>query len=515
MQKQIITSAIALTLFGCGGGESGNSGTPTPPVKNYTISFLGTDFQATTGNCQIFGYGPEKANGERERVIAFKTQPSTSRYEVFIHNADGTVRQHFRGTDLNTQQLRFAQNKIPNDGYLSFAYFQSRAGTDSVDITTFEKSVLPDSFSIETRVDRRGDSCLDSSSANPQTQKIKGYIERRPANFLLSGFNTPYQNLNEITEFYQLNNPDTNPIEFHSQQRPLLAINYETDSDGKVIKSILGFKFTPYLQRGSNSSPIKLEPVDPVNGTWLKPYSWTIDNAFIFVNGKESLPSANYAYLWQPLVQAGEIINDQFSYSKEKIGDDNYYFYLEGQQDANGHSHYWGIQNVAQGTTNQGTIIDTQTLLDQIQIPQAEAPQLGSCTDENRQCILINTGDLSSNAGIQRVAFSAQSESDQPKHFIKQVFYTTIQDELPILSFNRTGLEAGLDSNSVNSRISLLISNSKEVKEAFLYQHQTFEPERLSDLNIDYLPLLKNIAAQQDQQDLLKRQPYTWVWLEE
>lgn len=125
MQKQIITSAIALTLFGCGGGESGNSGNPTPPVKNYTIDFLGTDLQATTGNCQVFGYGPEKENGERERVIAFKTQPSTSRYEVFIHNADGTVRQHFRGSDLNTQQLRFAQNKIPNDGYLSFAYFQS------------------------------------------------------------------------------------------------------------------------------------------------------------------------------------------------------------------------------------------------------------------------------------------------------------------------------------------------------------------------------------------------------
>ncbi|NAW77596.1 hypothetical protein CAG60_01680 [Vibrio sp. V33_P6A3T137] len=515
MQKQIITSAIALTLFGCGGGESGNSGNPTPPVKNYTIDFLGTDLQATTGNCQIFGYGPEKENGERERVIAFKTQPSTSRYEVFIHNADGTVRQHFRGSDLNTQQLRFAQNKIPNDGYLSFAYFQSRAGTDSADITTFAKSVLPDSFSIETRVDRRADSCLGPSSINPQEIEVTGYIERLPGvSHLLSGFNAPYQNLADITAFYQQNNPDTNPIKFNSQRRPLLAINYETDIDGKAIKALMGFKFTPFSQPiGTSGEPLKLTPIVEKDNRWYPPQDFSIENAFLFVNGKQVLPSANYAYLWQPLIENNTVIHNKFSYS-ESIGDNNYYLYLQGKQDANGNPLYWGMQHVAQGTTNRGASINANEQLNLNQLPPAEVPILDTCkADSTRQCLLINTNNLPSHAGIQRAVLTANSISSP--FSLKQVFYTTIQDELPILLFNRSGLDTGLDKNTANSSISLLISDSKSVQEAFLYQHQTFEPERLSDLNIDYLPLLKNIAAQQDQQDLLKRQPYTWVWLEE
>ncbi|MGC9424167.1 hypothetical protein, partial [Vibrio sp.] len=509
--KSMITTVIALTLFGCGGGEGGSGG-GTTVVKNYTIDFLGTDILNSTDGCQIFGY-VERVNGQREEVIAFRAPPPTSWYEVFIHNADGSVRQHLKGSDLNSSQLQFRQNEVPNDGYLSFAYFRNTGGKNTLDVTTFEKAVLPDSFSIETHIDRRNDPCLGPSSANPQIKKIKGYIERLPAVPLLSGFNTPYQNLDDITEFYQLNNPDTNPIEFHSQQRPLLAINYATDTDGETIKSLLGFKFTPFTERGIAQSPIKLEPVDWDDSTWLEPDNWSIDNAFLFVNGKKLLTSANYAYLWQPLVQAGETINNQFSYSTS-IGDDNYYLYLQGQQNANGHTHYWGIQNVAQGTTDGGGSINTNIQLDQNQIPQAKAPQLGTCTtDTSRQCLRINTGDLSSNTGIQRAALSAEPIGAQTKYFIKQVFYTTIQDELPILSFNRTELDAGLDNNSVKAVISLLISGSQEAKEAFLYQHQTFESDRLSELEIDYIPLLKNIAAQQDFQDKLKRHPYTWVWL--
>lgn len=517
MQKQIITSAIALTLFGCGGGESGNSGNPTPPIKNYTIDFLGTDLQATTGNCQIFGYGPEKENGERERVIAFKTQPSTSRYEVFIHNADGTVRQHFRGSDLNTQQLRFAQNKIPNDGYLSFAYFQSRAGTDSADITTFAKSVLPDSFSIETRVDRRGDSCLGPNTINPNPRdNLEGYIfpllGGGISDFYL-GFNTAYQNLENLTATYLREKDLPSKIVFSSQDRPLLAIQYTTNTEGTKLEQPLGFKFTPFSTRGTQSAELRLERVDWNNSTWLQPNDWTIENAFLFVNGKQVLPSANYAYLWQPLIENNTVIHNKFSYS-ESIGDNNYYLYLQGKQDANGNPLYWGMQHVAQGTTNRGASINANEQLNLNQLPPAEVPILDTCkADSTRQCLLINTNNLPSHAGIQRAVLTANSISSLLS--LKQVFYTTIQDELPILLFNRSGLDAGLDKNTANSSISLLISDSKSVQEAFLYQHQTFEPERLSDLNIDYLPLLKNIAAQQDQQDLLKRQPYTWVWLEE
>lgn len=512
MQKQIITSAIALTLFGCGGGESGNSGNPTPPpVKNYTISFLGTDFQATTGNCQIFGYGPEKENGARDKIIAYRTQPintNTRQYEVFIHNADGSVRQHFRGSDLNTNQLQFAQREIPNDGYLSFVIFEN-FGTN---ITTFAKSLLPDAFSVYT--EGNVNPCLTPNSANPQTQKIEGYIERLSGvSNLLSGFNTPYQNLDDITEFHQKNNPDTNPIEFHSQQRPLLAINYETDTNGKEIKSLMGFKFTPFLQRGSQSSPIKLDSVNPHPGIWTvpNPSDWIVERAFLFVNGKKLLTGANYAYLWQPLMVDK---NGSFNYA-QSIGDNNYYLYLQGQQNANGHPYYWGIQHVAQGTTNAGTSLSADKVL--APLPQAETPILEACTlNESRQCLIVNTGELSANDGIQRTVLDAKLRASSSVS-LRQVFYTPIQATLPILSFNKPNLDQGLAENTATTSVSLLISNSVEVREAFLYQHQNLQggSENLFDPKVDIIPLLKNIAAQQDQQDLLKRQPYTWVWLEE
>lgn len=293
----------------------------------------------------------------------------------------------------------------------------------------------------------------------------------------------------------------------------MLAIQYTTNTEGTKLDQPLGFKFTPFSTRGTQSAELRLERVDWNNSTWLQPNDWTIDNAFLFINGKKLLSSANYAYLWQPLVENKTLINNEFSYAKN-IGDENYYLYLEGEQIANGNPLYWGVKHVAQGITNGGASINANEQLNLNQLPPAEVPILDTCkADSTRQCLLINTNNLPSHAGIQRAVLTANSISSP--FSLKQVFYTTIQDELPILLFNRSGLDTGLDKNTANSSISLLISDSKSVQEAFLYQHQTFEPERLSDLNIDYLPLLKNIAAQQDQQDLLKRQPYTWVWLEE
>ncbi|MCG3736743.1 hypothetical protein [Vibrio cincinnatiensis] len=510
MQKQIITSAIALTLFGCGGGESGNSGNPAPPVKNYTINFLGTGLQATVGNCQVFGYGPKKENGSRDKIIAYRTQPintPTRQYEVFIHNADGSVRQHFRGSGLNTNQLQFAQREIPNDGYLSFVIFEN-FGTN---VTTFAKSLLPDAFSVYTEGNIT--SCLTPNSANPREFEVKGRIQRVSGE-PLSGFNTAYQNLDDITKFYLLNNPDIEPITFLSQDRPLLAINYETDSESKAIKSLLGFKFTPFTQTGTSGNPIKLDLLVHRNAPWESPTDINVENAFLFVNGKKQLPSANYAYLWQPFIQNGEVIHDKFSYT-DSIGDNNYYLYLQGQQNVNGHPYYWGIQHVAQGTTNAGASLSADQVLDPL--PQAETPILEACTlNESRQCLIVNTGELSANDGIQRTVLDAKLHASSSVS-LRQVFYTPIQATLPILSFNKPNLDQGLTENTATTSVSLLISNSVEVREAFLYQHQNLQggSENLFDPKVDIIPLLKNIAAQQDQQDLLKRQPYTWVWLEE
>ena len=513
MQKQIITSVIALTLFGCGGGESGNSGNPTPPVKNYTIDFLGTGLQATIGNCQVFGYGPEKENGQRDKIIAYRTQPintTTRQYEVFIHSADGSVQQHFRGSDLNTNQLRFAQREIPNDGYLSFVIFES----SSTNITTFAKSLLPDAFSVYT--EGNINPCLTPNSANPQEIEVAGYIAPAKAGVLheYSGFNTVYQNLkDDLANNYEQDKSAQDEIKFATQQRPLLAISYETDKDGSVLLPPRGFKFTPFNQRGTIGNAIRLDmpnnQVDSFDNHATLSNDLLIENAFLFVNGKKLLPSANYAYLWQPLIENNTVINNKFSYA-ERIGDDNYYLYLQGKQDANGNPLYWGIQHVTQGTIN-GSSLHAHDVLHPL--PDPNKPTLSGCTTSTSgQCLTVNTGNLSAAEGAQRVSLSATLTIDSTRS-LRQVLYTPIQSTLPILKFNNMEIDGGLEQKAAS--VSFMVSESPEVREAFLYQHQNLAGKERSNLRLDIIPLLKNIAAQQDQQDLLKRQPYTWVWLEE
>ncbi|EKO3653402.1 hypothetical protein M3910_003227 [Vibrio metschnikovii] len=514
MQKQIITSAIALTLFGCGGGESGNSGNPTPPpVKNYTISFLGTDFQATTGNCQIFGYGPEKENGSRDKIIAFPVEP-TKDYSVIIHNHDGSVRKIFENTNLSSNKLSFAQNEIPNDGYVSFAKFNTNGISH---VTTFAKVLLPDSFFVYTdQAKRPSDPCLGSSNANPVKREVAGYIAPAKAGVLhvYSGFNTVYQNLkDDLANNYEQDKSAQDEIKFATQQRPLLAITYETDKDGSVLLPPRGFKFTPFNQRGTIGNAIRLDmpdnQVDSFDNHANLSNDLLIENAFLFVNGKKLLPSANYAYLWQPLIENNTVINNEFSYA-ERIGDDNYYLYLQGKQDANGNPLYWGVQHVTQGTIN-GSSLHTHDVLHPL--PDPNKPTLIGCTTSTSgQCLTVNAGNLSAAAGAQRASLSATLTIDSTRS-LRQVFYTPIQSTLPILKFNNTDIDEGLEQKAAS--VSFMVSESPEVKEAFLYQHQNLAKPSLSDLSVDFIPLLKNIAAQQDQQDLLKRQPYTWVWLEE
>lgn len=520
MQKQIITSAIAFTLFGCGGGESGNSGNPTPPpVKNYTISFLGTQTvtatKATTDNCQLFEDIPERD----EKIIAYRTQPTDLprvQYEVFIHYADGSLRKHYRGSDLNTTQLQFAQNEIPNDGYLSFAIFEPLR--PEANVTTFSKSVLPDSFAVYTE----GNIATCLTGTNPQVKSVGGFIDPiiSPPSPFYSGFNTVYQTLDNLTQQYKQNVTGTTEINFDSQVRPLLAMQYKTDSEGSKLKRPIGFKFTAFDNRGKRGAELKLDPVELQGSHWSIDSHLNIENAFLFVNGQQILSSANYAYLWQPLIINHETINSTFSYALsgsapnsevKKIGDDNYYLYLEGQEDPNGNPLYWGLQHVAQGTTNQGTSLRADKVLDPL--PMANTPTLGSClTHSTHQCLTINKGNLLPNDGIQRIFLSADSISDD-EGSLRQVFYTPIKATVPMLKFDRSYTDNGLAQKTTS--VSFVVSQSPEVREAFLYQHQELDPRKIksSDVSIDAIPLLKNIAAQQDFQDKLKRHPYTWVWL--
>ncbi|WP_278182894.1 hypothetical protein [Vibrio misgurnus] len=501
MHKPIISSVIALALMGCGGGESGSS---PAPVKYFTIDFLGTGtIQPTDINCQIFGYAPNFNSEIKDTIVAYSTQPintTSTQYEVFIHNADGSIVRNFTSLDLKVNQLRFTQSTIPDDGYLSFAYYQ--LSNRITDVTTFAKSVLPDSFAIYTDGNRT--SCLTPNSANPQVQTVNGFIQRMSGSNLLSGFNTSTQNLDEITKYYKKDNPDNTAIEFSSQQHPLLAIIYTTKDER--IESLLGFKFTPFSQRGIQGSPIVLDPVDWTGGIWRSPANLTIENALLFVNGKKILSNANYAYLWQPLTQNTD---GNFSYAAS-IGDENYYLYLKGQQAVNNQALHWGVQHVSQGTNNG--VLNADHILDEF--PNQPEIKIENCQEsQNGQCITIDTGNLNAQSGIQRVLVSTKRQSNDNQS-IRQVFYTPITKNIPTLKFNRTNMDDRLNTNA-KTFVSLLSTNIQAVQEAFLYQHQNLSSANAEDLNTDTIPLLKNIAAQQDQQDVLKRQPYTWVWLEQ
>lgn len=495
----MITTVIALALLGCGGGES-NSGGGTTVVKNYTIDFLDVRERSSAAGCQTFGY-VNHPNADKTKLVAYRIKPE--RYDVYIHYETGFLRQHYRSVDLNST-FTLPQNEIPEGGYLSFARLNEGDGISH--ITTFSKELLPDNFAIQARGDIT--QCLAQSGTEPRETNVEGYIARRPgAKHVLSGFNTAYQNLDDITKFYQQDNPDNDSIPFLSLERPLLAINYETDEEGKAIQSLMGFKFTPFTQRGTSGDTIRLDPIVPRNTPWHQPTDIDVENAFLFVNGKKRLPSANYAYLWQPFIQNGEVIHDKFGYA-DTVGDDNYYLYLEGKQDT-AHSPYWGVKHVVQGTNNGGASLSADNILDSM--PEANTPTLAECTtDPNRQCLTINTGSLSTDDGVQRVLLRAKLATDSTRT-LRHVFYTPVQTTLPILKSVNLKMDKGLVQDTAS--VSFLISKSPEIREAFLYQHQSLAEQNLSNLTVDFIPLLKNHAAQQDLQDKLKRHPYTWVWL--
>ncbi len=496
MHKYLISSAIALTLFGCGGGESGgSSSTPSPTVKYYNVSFFDLDNVAKNdqNSCQIFGYNDDKTR----KVIAYRSAPE-NKYEVIIHYPDGSV--HTKYTHFSKTTLRLRQNEVPNGGYISFAEFNS----DGIShITTFAKELLPSTVNIYAK-SKSPQSCL--TGENPQLITTTGYID--PINWIESyrGFNFYNQSLDSLTTQYTSAVKSQTEINFSAPNKPLLAVSYKKDPDTGKILELIGFKFTRFTERGSAATPLELTgEVKNTNAPWNTPNDLTLDSANIFVDGRQF--NAPYAYLWQPLTTTQ---NGSFSYSNE-IADTNYYLNIKGKQLPNGNPIYWGVQHVTQGTENNGASLTASNILDNL--PQAELPTLIDCQGGTQQCISINSADLSSNT-IQRVWLEAKLRTDND---LIQVLYTPLNDELPIMKFDRD-LDEGISSFS-NASISFMDTDSALIQETFLYQHQNLFNRvinnELRKANVDNIPLLQNITDQQAQQDLLKRQPYTWVWLEE
>ncbi|MGT0150652.1 hypothetical protein ACT691_19345 [Vibrio metschnikovii] len=319
MQKQIITSAIALTLFGCGGGESSNSGNPTPPVKYFNVSFLDLDNIDinTQTSCQIFGYNEDKT----KKVVAYRSNPENS-YQIVVHDEHGNfVRRYSNSTETNglSSTFRFRQSDVPQNGYVSFVYSEGRDNF----VSTFSKDFIPEIFSIYAKNKNNNSNCLPISSGNnnPQTSDYKSFIhipdEDKLFFFSLNHFNQlSFEPTNKLGRNVSVNS---------RTGRPLLLTAYErTNQD--VIKNLFGFKFRATNALGSLGQEIDLEIIDQRDTPWTVPSDVELSSAELFVDGKQF--NAPYAYLWQSLNTSSE---DKYSYSNS-INVDNYYLKLKGKE---------------------------------------------------------------------------------------------------------------------------------------------------------------------------------------
>ncbi|MFA0891628.1 hypothetical protein [Vibrio cholerae] len=505
MHKPTISSVIALTLLGCGGGESGNSGNTTPPVKYFNVSFLDLDNIAinTQTNCQIFGYNEDQT----KKIVAYRSAPENN-YQIVVHDEHGNfVRRYSNSTETNglSSTFRFRQSDVPQNGYVSFVYSEGRDNF----VSTYSKDFITESFSIYAKNKNNNSNCLSIGSgnnSNPQTSDYKSFIHIPDENKLF---------FFSLNHFNQLSFEPTNKlgrdVSVNSRRgRPLLLTAYErTNQD--VIQNLFSFKFRATNALGSLGQEIDLDIIDQRDTPWTVPSDVELSSAQLFVDGKQF--NAPYAYLWQSLNTSSE---DKYSYSN-LINVDNYYLKLKGKEISPPSSPYWKFQHVSRGTSSITSHLSAENILDGF--PNPEPPTLGICNDHNNtQCIKITHTQKTDNTILRLLIDSELTVPSGLPIFIKQTIYSPYHNELPVMKFDSPILDQELKEIKDFS-VSWIKTPSSSITETFLYQYQDLYKRTLGseliDPSIDNIPLLKNISAQQDQQDLLKRQPYTWVWLEE
>lgn len=504
MQKYLIFSALAFTLFGCGGG-GGDSSSPAPSIKYFNIDFFDINNSSDESNCQIFGYSNDQT---RQQVVAYRSTPADN-YAIVIHDVDGQFVKSYTNKEISKTSFRFPQDEVPDNGYISFGEFSS-SGT--LHISTFEKSLLPESFAIYAKNKHDNTACLTTSpnDINPQEVEYKAFITRpTDDNFFFYHLNHFNQ-----TSFNPTDKTGEGVIVKATQHKPLLLTAYErSNTNPDTIKNLFAFKFEQTNNLGSTNTLGSLSQKITLNNIYIKDNQWTppndveLSSAQLFVDGRQY--QAPYAYLWQPLTIDPN--GGNYSYS-DKIDIENYYMKLEGHSQLSS----WSFKIVTQADEDIASNLTPMNIL--MQFPNAKQPQLTNCQqDSQAQCIQVV--DASSvNDVIQRVFIYGRliNESHQS---LRQVFYTLSKAEIPVMKFNKNYIDGGISSTELNSSISLLQTQSSSVIDAFLYQHQDLSSitnaEKLSNTQIDYIPLLRNLTAQQDLQDLLKRQSYTWVLLAE
>ncbi|MFW2209192.1 hypothetical protein ACN5J0_15835 [Vibrio cholerae] len=508
MQKYLITSTIALTLFGCGGGGSSNP--PAPLVKYFNIDFFDLSNVSDESNCQIFAYN----NDQTRKVIAYRSTPADN-YAIVIHDVNGQFVKSYTNQEITKASFRFPQDEVPDNGYISFGEF-SNSGT--LHISTFEKSLLPESFAIYAKNKHANTACLTTSTNNSNPQEVEYTAFIKPP----TDDNFFFFNLNHYNQssFNPANKDGVSVIVKATRHKPLLLTAYErSNTTPDAIKNLFAFKFEQTRGLGSTNtigSPNiqerkELDEITTKDNQWNPPANVTLSSAQLFVDGRQY--QAPYAYLWQPLTTDSN--GGSYSYT-EKIKTENYYLNLQGQQPELNQQPSWSFNIVAQADEDIASNLTPMNILDQY--PNAEQPEITSCQqDSNAQCIqVVDTSSV--NELIQRI-FVYRSLENAPSIFVRQVFYTLSKTEIPVMKFNKDYIDGGFSSTTLGASISLLHTKSRSVIDAFLYQHQDLSnitsADQLTNAQVDYIPLLKNLTAQQDQQDLLKRQTYTWLKLVE
>ncbi|WP_243032863.1 hypothetical protein [Vibrio cincinnatiensis] len=518
MHKYLISSAIALTLFGCGGGESGgSSSTPSPTVKYYNVSFFDLDNVAENdqNSCQIFGYNDDKTR----KVIAYRSVPENN-YKIVIHDKNGNfVRRYTNQTETNGlgSTFRFKQSDVPADGYISFSYSEGRDHF----ISTFSKSLILETFSIYANNKNNNINCLVTSTnhLNPQEKEYSAFIESPDLTD-----NNFFYSINKLNQdFLGFSNCSDNPSSCRGEKvtaispanKPVMLTAYKREIS--EVKNLFAFEFaqTNNLSAtntiGNSSQKIKLHNIENLDNSWNPPIDVDISLAQLFVDGRKF--NASNAYLWQPLTTD---VNSTYSYS-ELIEPSNYYLNLQGKESTISEPHYWAFRHVAQGTNEIASHLSAEGVLNSLPSPQY--PNLDDCyVHSGLQCIQISSTPQIDDT-ILRVSIDAElTVTTGLPQFIKQTFYTPYHMELPVMKFDDITLDQQIKAIEKSS-ISWIKTESSSIIDTFLYQYQNLYNRTISseliDPLVDNIPLLKNISAQLEHDDLLKRQPYTWVWLEE
>ncbi len=503
IKPTLLASTLALALAGCGGGEGGGGGsTPSVPYFKANFVYLESVDVDTKTACRVYDYGYDSTSDTPEipttKVIGYTASP-LSGYSIVIHNSDGAVVSTYTKSDWGTaNSYRFKQSEVPTGGYVSFVVrLPQLDGTYSYQISTYSKSLLPDSFSMFS-----GGAYSAGNYSTPSSNCITGgntTYKTYSGNVLPSnttgyyGFNFYQQSLDDLTNYYNEYYAITGGIEFYAPtDKNILGVAY--NSNDSEIGNLTGYKFLSLSEISSS----EISELTDVDGTldWILPDTSTVtlSQANIHV-----YKSATGAVLWQPLTTS---VDGTYGYATA-VGDSNYYLNLEGTYGD------WSF-SYADMMSNPGIEEDATSTISDVVTSDSVTLNIASCSlSAYGSCIDIATDTPDFNQAVQRVEISNKPDSGS----VNQVIYSDYSDQVPIFSFDGDNEEVSsilVSGSTQNIYLSLLAQNNSTLNDSFLYNHQDLNNRLKPSVSPfeDAIPMLSSFKDHSAQQNLLKYTPH-------